>query len=92
MCADRKSSPGESKRTDSGSGESVTPPLCPWKVEDVYICLFVFAAKFNLLLAHEIDFTINHQYFLRYFYEMIMYTFVNHINFTYVYVCLYSSF
>ena len=45
MCADRKSSPGESKRTDSGSGESVTPPLCPWKVEDVYICLFVFAFK-----------------------------------------------
>ena len=61
-------------------------------IKDVYICLFVFAAKFNLLLAHEIDFTINHQYFLRYFYEMIMYTFVNHINFTYVYVCLYSSF
>ena len=66
-----------------------------------YIRLFVFAAKFviciciakfNLLLAHEIDFTINHQYFLRYSYEMIIYTLVNHINFTYVYVCLYSGF
>ena len=56
-----------------------------------YIRLFVFAAKFNLLLAHEIDFTINHQYFLRYSYEMIIYTFVNHILHMYMFAYIVAS-